>query len=103
MDEAQPWWTGPRVVIWTVGPVTAAFFILLAVFFGWVPSPMLTGIQTSADALVKQESAVVGIRGDLTSHMRTDETQQSGLMRALRQICRNTAKTPQQNEKCDEM
>lgn len=43
--EPEPWWAQARNVVWSLGPVTVAFLGLLAVVLGWLPSPMLSGIE----------------------------------------------------------
>lgn len=102
-DERGPWWGELKKLVWTLGPVTVAFFMLLFIMFGWLPSPMLQGLSDSNTLLNKNHRVLSEIRDEVTVHSREVREQQRALLTSLRQICRNTAKTPQQNEKCDDI
>jgi hypothetical protein len=106
-DEANgskgPWWGDVKKLVWTLGPVTVAFFLFIGVMFGWLPSPMLQGLSDSTGLLTRNNRVLSEIRDEVTVHSREVREQQRALLTSLRQICRNTAKTPQQNEKCDDI
>lgn len=99
----EPWWGQARNLIWSLGPVTVAFFGLLAVILGWLPSPMLDGIQTGTSILQQNQKIMADIQREMTRHVERTDQQQIDQIKALRQICRNTSKTPMQNERCDEI
>lgn len=96
-----PWWGTSANIVWTLGPVTVAFFIVLAVGFGWFPSPVLQSMIDNSNMLNKNNRIISDMRDDLLLHGRATREEQQILLRTLRQICRNTARTFQQNERCD--
>lgn len=101
--DPEPWWAQARNVVWSLGPVTVAFLGLLAVVLGWLPSPMLSGIEAGTTILTRNQQIMGEMHRDLRGHIEGVGAQQRELLRALRQICRNTAKTTLQNDKCDDM
>lgn len=101
-DEG-PWWGQVQKLVWTLGPVTVAFFLFFFVNLGWLPSPMLEGIQGGTLILKQNQKTLEEMQMDIKSHVRNVDQQQGALLKALRQICRNTAKNPEQNYRCDEM
>lgn len=101
--DPEPWWAQARNVVWSLGPVTVAFLGLLAVVLGWLPSPMLSGIEAGTTILTRNQKIMSELQDDLRLHVKGVGDQQRDLLRALRQICRNTAKTTLQNDKCDDM
>lgn len=101
--SGAPWWGKGHNMVLTLGPITVAFFLILFVGFGWMPSPILQSMADSTDVLKKNHRIMTDIRDEVAVHTREVRDQQRALLSALRQICRNTAKTPQQNERCDDM
>lgn len=101
--EQTPWWGKAQNLVWTLGPVTVAFMGLLAVILGWLPSPMLEGLQSGTTILQQNQKIMTEIRTDITRHVERTDQQQGDQLKALRQICRNTANSPAQNERCDEI
>src|SRR5574341_1259189 len=81
-DTARPWWGDPKTLIWNIGPVTFGFFCLLAILFGWLPSPVLTtttstntiatSIQTQVASLQTQISTVIERLVRLESQIKSD-------------------------------
>lgn len=102
-NDHTPWWGRAQNIIWTLGPVTVAFFVILAVGLGWFPSPVLTTMTETIKILDMNQRLIQEVRVEVTDHNREFRNNQLGLLKALRQICRNTAKSAQQNERCDEM
>lgn len=103
LHGSTPWWGRAQNIIWTLGPVTVAFFVILAVGLGWFPSPVLQSMTETMRILDMNQRLIQEIRVEVSDHNREFRNSQLGLLKALRQICRNTAKSPQQNERCDEM
>jgi hypothetical protein len=99
----SPWWGDIKKIVWTLGPVTVAFFLFIGVMFGWLPSPMLSGLADTTEQLKKNHYVIKDIRDEVQLHSREVREQQRALLTSLRQICRNTARTPQQNERCDDI
>lgn len=103
MDDKSPWWGKLQQLIWTLGPVTVAFFLFIFVQFGWLPSPMLTAVNDHLTILERNQTIMTDIRNTVVKHTQQDEEQRRETLKALRQICRNTAKSDAQRERCDDM
>lgn len=103
-DPNKVWgWTDPEKAFWTLGPVTAGFLAMMAVFFGWLPSPMLTALQDTKTLLTTQQSILLNIDKQFTHHILEAERQQRMLLKGLQRLCRNTARTQQHNDGCDNL
>ncbi len=106
MDEEQsviPWWGRGNTAIWTLGPVAVAFFIVLFVGFGWLPSPIMQSLADTNSVLAHSNTIMTDMKNEVLLHTKESREQQRAIITALRQICRNTAKNQQQNERCDDM
>lgn len=52
----KPWWAGSLITVAMVlGPTTLAFFLLLAVLFGWSPSGLDAKLDTNMNRLIHME------------------------------------------------
>ena len=102
-SNSTPWWGQARNLIWNLGPVTVAFCALSAVLLGWLPSPMLTAIQDGVQGLKDNRVIMQAIQREVADHSREMKDQHYSEIRIWRQICRNTAKIPMHNERCDDL
>jgi F0F1-type ATP synthase membrane subunit b/b' len=103
-EEGKPWWLGEaKRLVWTLGPVTLSFFLLLLVLLGWLPSPTLQALEACAKAMTSQQVQIESLKEVISTILRETRENQIGSLKTSRQICRNTARTPQQNERCDEL
>lgn len=113
--------------MWAVGPTTGAFAILLATFFGWLPSPMLTTLQSIDNQALRTQQILAAVQQSMAqaqgtmaqaqetiaksaaardARMESLQVRMEGVTRGSRLNCRllaKLAKSPEANEKCDEM
>ena len=98
-----PWWGQARAIVWSLGPVTVAFFMFMAVNWGWLPSPALESSKHSVEILQQNQQIMTDVRQSIVNHSSHVTDTQKALVASLRQICRNTATKESQREKCDDM
>ena len=120
----RPWWWNN---MWAVGPTTAAFGLLLATFFGWLPSPMLTTLQSIDTQALKTQQILAAVQNTVAqaqatmaqaqetiaksaaardARMEAIQIKMDSMTRGNRFNCRILAKllkSPDANERCDEM
>lgn len=120
----RPWWWNN---MWAVGPTTGAFAILLATFFGWLPSPMLTTLQSIDSQALRTQQILAAVQQSMAqaqatmaqaqetiaksaaardARMESLQLRIESMTRGGRLNCRLLAKlirSPDVNEKCDEM
>lgn len=121
---SRPWWWNN---MWAVGPTTAAFALLLATFFGWLPSPMLSTLQSIDSQALKTQQILASVQQAMAqaqgtmaqaqetiaksaaardSRMESLQLKLEGVSRGNRFQCRLLAKlikSQDANEKCDEL
>ncbi len=119
---SRPWWWNNA---WAVGPTTAAFGILLATFFGWLPSPMLTTLQSIDSQALRTQQVLASVQQSMAEAQSTMARAQQTIAQAAvardermerlqeklttmavgnRMNCRLLAKiirSQEANEKCD--
>jgi uncharacterized membrane-anchored protein YhcB (DUF1043 family) len=102
MDAESPWWQRSA---WVLGPVAVALFMNMGIIV-WLVGIIVAkgnieeGLQKSMDA----NTVVVGrVSDDLKNHIAKTEINSASLLKAMRQICRNTAKDLAANSKCDDI
>ncbi len=97
-DDA-PWWA--RLLIYVIcwlGPTVVVAGVFLAMWAGWVPSPitennrMLHEIQGTLNRSIE----------DTKSETSRSHTSDENSLRVLLLICRNTARDSQQAARCDD-
>jgi hypothetical protein len=104
-----------------LGPVTVGFFLLLFVNVGWLPSPVLTAlekldrnareaqarmqdsIKEGQQVIAETQKVLANVQVAISNQAAVRDARQDVLAKGIRQICRNTAKNQQANEKCDEL
>lgn len=83
--NSMPWWSRS---VWQMGPLAIGFLMLLAAMLGWVP---LNRDSNRAGAVYRLERAMDEHRAETKD-----------ILQVLRRICRNTAKSEDAKEKCDQ-
>jgi hypothetical protein len=101
--QEVPWWGEGKKLVWSLGPVTVSFFILLAVMLGWLPSPILAVLNDNLRLSNINQQLNIEIRTSVQQHRTEMLENQKMIAKGLRAICRNTAKDQKSRDQCDEL
>lgn len=97
MGFEPPIWL--KGVIWTAKEIGFPFImigVMMAVLFGWAPSPMLS----QHEELLNRQASIHGVLGANQDLIVESSDQLSELIYVNRAVCVNNAKTNSQRERC---
>ena len=94
-----PWWAKElrQYILW-FGPTVVVAMVFLAMWAGWIPSPITENQKTLARVEAKLDGAVNDMKSEVKSSKWSDES----MIRLQLQTCRNTSKSEAQMLKCDD-
>jgi len=99
LNGDTPWWAriGLIVLFW-LGPAAIVAAIFLAMWTGWLPSPITRNSEALARIEQKLDGAVARMMDEVRSSHLTDEY----MMRIALQTCRNVARSDMDRARCDD-